>query len=122
MPDDTHTDDSQPISVRDMRNWMNQEIADAAKALEMRLKDISNLVASYSAGEVTPEQAEEMQSRYYHRWGESLFGATVGDGIPDEQILAKIDLARGPLTSPHVARERYRRLLETTKNSTGQSH
>lgn len=82
------------LSPKDIRQWAQQEIKDAAKALDLRTREVAELAAAYSAGELTPAEATERYFKYQRRWGEALPGATVGDGIPDEQILANIDRAR----------------------------
>jgi len=99
------------FSPEDIRQWAQQETIDAKKALELRLKVIDAIVKPYSAGQITPQQANEMYDRYRHRWGEALPGATVGDGVPDEEILANIDKARGPFTTSRESAERFRRLF-----------
>ena len=98
-----------------MRAWAQQEIRDAAKALEMRTKEINGIVEAYSAGAITPEKADELHWRYQHRWGEALRGANFSDGVPDEQLLATIDQVRKPFKSPSETRERYKRIFGRTK-------
>jgi hypothetical protein len=109
------------LSPEDMRQWAHQETIDARKALELRLREIDSIVKPYSAGEINPEKANEMYARYRHRWGEALPGATVGDGVPDDQILARIDKARGAFTTPRENHEAYRRLFGKDPGSGGQS-
>ena len=99
------------LSAADMRDWLRQEIKDSAKAMDLRIREATDFVTAYSAGDITPEQADERQSRYYHRWGESLPGATVGEGISDEQILARIDSVSGPFETPRELSARYRNLF-----------
>jgi hypothetical protein len=101
------------LSPEDIRRWTEREIADAKKALELRIKELTTLAADYSSGAITPEKADELHSRYYHRWGEALPGTTVGDGRSDEQILADIDRAARPFTTPRENHKRYRQLFET---------
>jgi hypothetical protein len=79
------------LSPKDMRSWLGREIKDATKALELRLRDATDLVTAYTQGELTPAEADERHSRYYHRWGESLPGATASDTVTDADILAAID-------------------------------
>lgn len=86
--------DEDLFSPEDIRQWARQETIDAKKALELRLRDIDAIEKPYSAGQITPREANEMYERYQERWGEALYGATVGDGAPDAKILANIDEAR----------------------------
>jgi hypothetical protein len=97
----------------EMRQWAEREIRDATKALELRKKEVTEIARAYSAGEITPEKADELHALYNHRWGESLPGATVGDGLKsDEQLLADIDKAAGPFTTPRKLNEEFRRRFE----------
>ena len=118
MSKDKQDDEEDYLSPKDMRQWAQQEIKDTTKALELRVRDLTDLVTAYAAGELTPEQADEQQSRYQRRWGEALYGATVGDGVPDDQILARIDAARGRFATPPAGRrEQHRRILRTPCDS-----
>jgi hypothetical protein len=83
------------------------------------VKELSTLATAYSAGELTPEQADEAHSRYYHRWGEALPGASAADGVSDGEIIGKIDKARPPFTTPQESAQRY--LRSFNKPSGGQS-
>jgi hypothetical protein len=85
-----------------------------AKAFELRLKEATDLVTAYSLGDLTPEQADERSWRYQHRWGEALSGASVSDGVTDEQILSKIDQTRGKYFSVRESGEKYKALFGKT--------
>ena len=88
----------------EMRQWAHEEIQQAAKALELRARELMNLVATYAAGEISPDKADELHSRYYHRWAEALPGITLTPRSTDEQILTAMDASaervRGPFLSP----------------------
>ena len=101
------------LTPDEIRQWAEREITDATKALDLRRKEVTEIARAYSAGEITAEKADELHSRYNHRWGESLPGATVGDGLrTDEQLLADIDKAAGPFTTPRKLNEEFRRRFE----------
>jgi hypothetical protein len=110
------------LSAQDMRSWAQREIRDAAKAFELRMQELTSLVGSYSAGEITPEKADELKERYHHRWGDALPGRSASEGATDEQLLTGIDQAANALNGPFVSPAESRaRLLErhrrTTENS-----
>ena len=106
-------EDEEFLTPDEMRQWAEREIKDATKALELRSKEVTEIVRAYSAGEITPEKADERYARYNDRWGESLPGTTVGDGLKtDEQLLAEIDKAAGPFTTPRKLNEEFRRRFE----------
>ncbi len=86
-----------------MNIWAQQQIKDAAKAFELRIREATSLASAYSAGEITPEKASELQSRYYHRWGEALPGVSVTDTMTDKQILADVDKAAEFASGPFVS-------------------
>lgn len=72
---------------------MRQEIADIEKAGELRVKELKELARAYSAGDISPEQADALHSRYHERWGEVLPGASTGPGVSDERILEQVGKA-----------------------------
>lgn len=97
------------LTPSEMRGWLKGEIADSAKAFELRIREASELVASYALGELTPAEADERLFAYDKRWGEALYGATVGAGASDEAILAAIDKARSQTVASIVQRARQQR-------------
>jgi hypothetical protein len=82
------------LSPQDMRSWMRQEIRDAAKAYELRVRDLTEFVTAYALGEITAQQADERNWQYHVRWGEALPGICATDSVTDEQILAAVDETR----------------------------
>lgn len=84
------------ISPKDISAWLNQEIADLAKAVELRIKEASALATAFAAGEISSQEAEDRLWRYQRRWGEALPGMNVSAGSTDEHILAAIDDTRRP--------------------------
>jgi hypothetical protein len=96
-------------SSKEMEGWLRREIADATKALELRIKDATHLVAAYSRGELSADEAEERSYQYSLRWGDALPGAARSQGLSDEEILKRMDTARirknpiDKLLSPDIA-------------------
>ncbi len=93
MSEERPLDGGDYLSAKDIAQWAEQEIEEAAKAFQLRTRELSELARAYSAGEINPQQADAMHSRYFHRWGESLPGVTLGPTITDQQIIAGIDEA-----------------------------
>jgi hypothetical protein len=91
MPDNRRNDYGEFLSPKDVASWVRQEIADADKAHELRVKELAEIAHAYSAGEVTPEQADQLHTRYYERWGDALPSISTGPGVTDEQILKSLD-------------------------------
>jgi len=90
------SDENENLSTDDVRKWLKQELADLAKAVELRTKEATDLANAYAAGKISPQEAEERLWKYDQRWGEALPGTHVFKGAKDEQILAAIDEARHP--------------------------
>jgi hypothetical protein len=109
MANEDTTDKPDYLTPKDIQKWALQEIADSAKAHELRTKDATELATAYALGELTPEQAHERFARHDHRWGEALPGTAAFKGSSDEQILQAIDKARGEFTPPDQAREEFQR-------------
>jgi hypothetical protein len=101
------------LTPKEIQQWADREIADATKALKLRKKEVTEIARAYTAGEITPEKADEMHARYNQRWGESLPGTTVGDGLrTDEQLLAEIDKSDKPFITPRKLNEEFSRRFE----------
>lgn len=83
------------LTPDEVRQWAQREMREAARALDLRARELFDLVDAYSSGRITPEKADELQSRYDHRWGEPFPGVVQGDiGDPpltDERIIALMD-------------------------------
>lgn len=94
MPNDETAGQAEPLSPKDMQKWLLQEVADSAKAHELRVKSATELATAYALGELTTEQAHERFLEHDRRWGEALPGTHVFKGSADEQIVASIDKAR----------------------------
>jgi hypothetical protein len=107
MPNGTPKDWKEPLSPRDIELWVRQEVADVEKASELRVKELKELARAYSAGDISPEQADALHSRYHERWREALPGAVTGPGISDERILELVDRAAAHEKARRL--EKYRR-------------
>jgi hypothetical protein len=103
MTDQEEHDRAGTLSVRDMQEWLKDEVRDSAKAHELRVKDATELVTAYAEGKLTTEQAMERMVQFDHRWGEALFGSAARPGIPNETILQEIDAAREDVATRRIA-------------------
>jgi hypothetical protein len=102
-----------------MREWALQEVRDSAKAHELRAREATELAAAYERGEISPQEAAERNWHYQHRWQEALPGASAQ--MTDEEILKRIDEARGPYSSLRGIREKYRERFERGSQGPPQS-
>ncbi len=75
------------LTPDEMRDWAHREIKAAARAFDMRARQLMDLVAHYSAGKISAEKADELQSRYDHRWGDALPTPLGDPPRTDEDIL-----------------------------------
>lgn len=110
-PDDDDPFGTDFLTPDEMREWAQREMRDASKALDLRARELLDLVSAYSAGKITPEKADELQSRYHHRWADALPTALGDIGDPphtDEHILARVDKNVGAFVTPREAHERVR--------------
>lgn len=82
------------LSPKEMQQWALQEMADSAKAHELRTKGAMEIAGAYALGELTAEQAHERFIQHNDRWPEALPGTHVFKKSTDEQLLADIDRAR----------------------------
>jgi hypothetical protein len=74
-----------------MRNWLDQEIRDIAKANDLRLRQATDLVTAFALGDLTADEAEQRLLAYQTRWDEALPGVYASPSLTDEQILEAID-------------------------------
>jgi hypothetical protein len=81
-------------SPTDMQSWLMQEIRDSEKAHELRISEATGFINAYASGNISPEEAALHLRRYQDRWGEPLFGATAGEHMCNEEIIAAVDNAR----------------------------
>jgi hypothetical protein len=108
------------LAPSEFRGWLTQEIADSAKAHELRIKEATEFVNQYESGLISAEEANERLKRYDRRWGEALFGASAMGGISDDGIINAIDESRETQSqSPagtHSAKFIRRDTSDTEKN------
>jgi hypothetical protein len=91
------------LSPKDMGHFLNEEITQLAKGTELRLRELTQLVTAYAAGEITPEAANKRFEDYYDRWGDALPGGVmITQGHTDKEILSAI----GGGTLPFTEREK----------------
>jgi beta-galactosidase/beta-glucuronidase len=100
------------LSVREMQDWLKQELLDSSKAHALRAKEATEFVTKYAEGKMTPETAMQKLLDYEIRWGEALYGATAIPGKSDTEILREIDKARQSAMGTHV-----RKITDTKKGS-----
>lgn len=95
------------LSPEEMQGWLRQEIADSAKAMELRVRQAAELATSYASGKITPQEAAKRHAEYDQRWGEALPGTNASKNRTDEEILAAIDDARklGGFAKTHLNRQ-----------------
>jgi hypothetical protein len=116
MSNESDNDKPDYLSPKDIREWAQQEILNTSKAAELRTKELTSLMEDYSAGRISAEKADEMQSLYYHRWGEALPGISAIASISDEQIVASIDKAAAAVNGPFITpAETHSRFVERTR-------
>ena len=88
-------DKEDPLTPQDVRRWLRQEMLDLTKGFQLRVLEATGIASAYSAGEMSPEQVAQRLFEYDERWGDALPGTSVSKDMTDEEILARIDKARG---------------------------
>ena len=106
-------DESEHLTPKETQTWLQEEIAQLSKAMELRTKEATALVTAYTKGEISAEEAGEQRWKYTQRWGEALPGVVSMRGMTDAQILATIDEAQDP---EFVERLMQKRKQRTDKN------
>jgi hypothetical protein len=84
------------LSPKAMQGWLEREIADIARAAELRIKDATRFVNAYARGELSADEAAEQSFKYADRWGEALPGILRSGRLNDDEILKRIDETRDP--------------------------
>jgi len=94
---------------KEMLGWLEREIADTAKAAELRIRDAARFVTAYALGEISADEAENGAYEYACRWGDALPGVHRSQGMPDEEILQKMDETRSRrVPARALGKKRYR--------------
>jgi hypothetical protein len=95
------------LTPEDMVGWLQQEIRDLSKEMELRIKDATDFVTAYALGKITEEEMHHRQMAYLCRWGDSpVPGVMVQEGMTNEEITNRLDAAL-----PKTVREDIRRHL-----------
>jgi hypothetical protein len=87
-------DDSKNLTKEDVAAWLQQEIDHSRKAMELRVKDATDIVMAFQENRVSAKEAADHIYRHENRWGEALPGVWTTEGKTDQQILAELDEAR----------------------------
>lgn len=111
-------DESEHLSVDDMQKWLQQELADLAKATELRTREATAFVTAYTSGAISAKEAERRFCDYGERWGEALPGTHAGAGVTDAVLLAEIDETRRPDFIERFRARTDRKLRERDAGST----
>lgn len=90
---DSEDDPGDPTPA-DMRKWLEQEVRNCHKALELRLREATQFVKAYEDGRSSWEETIACQMKYEDRWGESLPGTRAREGVTDKQLIEEIDETR----------------------------
>lgn len=81
-------------SPKEMQGWLEREITDVMKAMELRIREATRFVGAYARSEITSEEAAKLGYEYQCRWGDPLPGVHRSRGASDEQILDRISGTR----------------------------
>ena len=84
-------DNDDNLTPEEMRQWLEGELRDLTKALELRVRDATDFVTAYAVGKLTPKKANERFILYSSRWGEAINGMTVSPDMSDDEIVRRLD-------------------------------
>jgi hypothetical protein len=80
------------LTPKDLRVWLRDETRWVLKEAELRIRDATDFVTAYSAGELSPEEAMKRRDQYDDRWGETkLVVAMPDEHTPNEEIIRNLD-------------------------------
>lgn len=81
------------LTPTEMRQWLQREVREVLKAAELRVKDATEIVTGYAVGDLTPQAAMDRFDLYNKRWSEPIPGVVTAEGMTDEEILHRRDVA-----------------------------
>jgi len=61
--------DDNILTPDEMREWLDQEVRDLTKSVQLRMQEATEFVISYAVGKITPKEAMDRLARYDARWG-----------------------------------------------------
>lgn len=81
-------------SPKEMQGWLEREITDVTKAMELRIREASSFVVAYAQGEISADETAQRCSEYQSRWGDPLPGVPRSHGFSDSEIVDRINETR----------------------------
>jgi hypothetical protein len=99
--------DNITLTPDQMRDWLTQEIRDLTKALELRLRDATEFVTSYSLNKITRDEAMKRLGQYDSRWGDPIPGVHAFGEMTDEQLIQQLDESKRELSEKKIT-DRFR--------------
>jgi hypothetical protein len=97
------------FSKEEVGKWLQQELRNVTKGMQLRLAEATDLTTAYTLGEITEGEVEQRMNHYYERWGDyPLLGVQVTGSETDDQILKAFDLQLHNLGRSHAARVKGR--------------
>jgi hypothetical protein len=93
MADESEVDTDE-MTPAYMREWLESEVQEVMKAAHLRIKDATDFVTRFAAGELSAAEANERYRTYFFRWPEALPGVSPHPEMSDEQIVERMDLVR----------------------------
>ncbi len=102
----SETDEFGPITPADMVQWLQQEVRDLSRAMELRTQEATSFVTDFALGKISEEEMMKRKSIYTARWGDEVIpGVLTEEGMTNSEIMKRLDA-----TLPKSVREDIRRL------------
>jgi hypothetical protein len=83
--------DDNTLTPDEMRAWLEQEVRDLTKSLELRVQDATDFVTAYCAGRISGREATARLRKYDTRWGDPISGVNAQSDMTNEEIVARLD-------------------------------
>jgi hypothetical protein len=83
--------DDNILTPDEMRAWLEQEVRDLTKSLELRIQDATDFATAYCAGRISGREATARLRRYDSRWGDPISGVYTSENMTNEEILRRLD-------------------------------